>query len=99
MKLVEILAELNLENGSNYKNSILKKYSDNVELQRLLKMTYDKVTHTYGITMKNIPEYINNSNNDISEVMNILESDFYTSISPSPTGSLPVLIKPSFDVS
>lgn len=50
----EILKEINLENGSNYKISVLKKYSDNELLKRVLKMTYDKVTFTYGITMRNV---------------------------------------------
>ena len=50
----KILDELNLENGSNYKLSVLKKYQDNELLKRVLKMTLDKVKYTYGITMKNI---------------------------------------------
>jgi len=50
----QILDELNLENGSNYKIAVLEKYKDNELLKRVLKMTYDKVCYTYGITMKNI---------------------------------------------
>lgn len=50
----EILKEINLENGSNYKIAVLKKYSNNELLKRVLKMAYDRVTFTYGITMKNV---------------------------------------------
>jgi hypothetical protein len=50
----DIIAELNLENGSNYKIAVLKKHTDNQLLKTVLKMTYDKVDYTFGITMKNI---------------------------------------------
>jgi len=49
-----IIQELNLENGSNYKMAVLRKHADNELLQRVLKMTYDKVAWTFGISMKNI---------------------------------------------
>lgn len=48
----KILEELNLENGSNYKLSVLKKYSGNELLKRILKMTYDRVIYTYGLSAK-----------------------------------------------
>lgn len=51
----EIIEELNLENGSNYKLKILQKHKDNLLLQRVLKMTYDNVAYNYFI--KKIPEY------------------------------------------
>lgn len=54
MKIYEIIEELNKENGSNYKLSVLEKHKDNEVLMRVLKMTYDKVQFTYGITMKNV---------------------------------------------
>lgn len=50
----DIINELNENNGSNYKMDVLRKYSDNELLKRVLKMTYDKVAYTYGITMKNV---------------------------------------------
>lgn len=55
----EIIQELNEENGSNYKIATLEKYKDHELLKRVLKMTYDKVDFTYGISMKNItvPEH------------------------------------------
>ena len=52
--MTEILNEINLENGSNYKKLVLKKYKDNELLKKLLKMTYDKTSLVYGITMKNV---------------------------------------------
>ena len=54
MNVKEILDELNLENGSNYKIKTLKKYQDNELLKRVLKMAFDKVAFTYGVTNKNV---------------------------------------------
>jgi DNA ligase-1 len=54
MSIYDIIQELNAENGSNYKMDVLRKHADNELLQRVLKMTYDKVDFTYGISMKNI---------------------------------------------
>lgn len=48
----EIINELNIENGSNYKLSVLKKHKDNTLLQRVLQMTYDRVKYTYGLSAK-----------------------------------------------
>jgi hypothetical protein len=53
MKTVyEIINELNVENGSNYKLSVLKKYTDHDQLKRVLKMTHDRVNFVYGLSMK-----------------------------------------------
>ena len=52
--ILSIIHELNQENGSNYKIAVLQKYKDNTLLQKVLKMTYDRVAYTYGISMKNI---------------------------------------------
>jgi hypothetical protein len=46
-KMFDIMTELNLDNGTNYKLDILKENQDNIFLQRLLKMTYDKVSYTF----------------------------------------------------
>jgi len=54
MKILDILEEINLENGSNYKKSVFSKYKDNELLQRVLKMTYDKKKFKYWLTMKNV---------------------------------------------
>jgi hypothetical protein len=48
----DIINELNIENGSNYKLSVLKKYTDHKQLQRVLQMTHDRVKFTYGLSMK-----------------------------------------------
>ena len=53
----EIMDEINWENGSNYKMDVLKRYKNeeiSEVLQKVLKMTYDKVAYTYGISMKNV---------------------------------------------
>ena len=54
--MINIIDEINADNGSNYKMDVLRKYKDNKTLQRVLKMTYDKVAFTYGVTMKNVTE-------------------------------------------
>lgn len=80
----EILEELNLENGKNYKMDVLRKHSDNELLQKLLAMTYDKVRYTYGITLRNIrytPEAIystKESQYTLDEALRVLKSEFCT---------------------
>ena len=54
MSILEIINEVNLENGSNFKKSIFKKHIDNELFKRVLRMAYDKVRYSYGITMKNV---------------------------------------------
>jgi len=78
--LIKILEELRADPSTNYKQEVLAKHKDNELLQRLLKMTYDKVAFTYGITMKNV-----NYNPDIctgeltlDDALGILEALFST---------------------
>lgn len=76
-----IIEELNENNSTNYKLQTLKKYKDNELLKRVLKMTYDKVQFTYGITMKNVqytPEIKCYGDVSLSDVLDILENDFST---------------------
>ncbi len=76
-----IIEELNLDNGSNYKMDVLRKHKDNETLPRVLKMTYDKVSHTYGITMKNIKtdKYIGTTTiMSLERALDILENEFCT---------------------
>lgn len=47
----DIINELNLSNSSTHKINVLKKYKPNETLQRVLKMTYDKVVYRYYLTM------------------------------------------------
>ena len=82
MSILEIINEVNLENGSNFKKSIFKKHIDNELFKRVLKMAYDKVKYSYGITMKNIvytPEsnYIENELS-LENVLDELENEFCT---------------------
>lgn len=81
MKTVsEIFAEINEDNGSNYKMDVLKKYPDHEELKRVLAMTYDRAKYTYGVTMKNVVFNISNYLEDwtLSEALDTLENDFVT---------------------
>jgi DNA ligase-1 len=80
MSIYDIIQELNAENGSNYKMDVLRKHADNELLQRVLKMTYDKVDFTYGVTMKNVSTDVEYKTISISlsSALNTLENDFCT---------------------
>jgi DNA ligase-1 len=80
MTIYNIIQELNAENGSNYKMDVLRKHADNELLQRVLKMTYDKVDFTYGVTMKNVSTDVEFKTISISlsSALNTLENDFCT---------------------
>jgi DNA ligase-1 len=64
MSIYDIIQELNAENGSNYKMDVLRKHADNELLQRVLKMTYDKVDFTYGISIKSLNTDMGDKNRD-----------------------------------
>lgn len=55
--IMEIINELNNENGSNYKKGVLEIHKDNMLLKRVLRMAYDNVSFTYGITMLNVDKF------------------------------------------
>ena len=57
MTIHGILAELNESNSTLHKIAVLKKHADNDLLKRVLKMTYDKVVHTYGVTVPQIEKF------------------------------------------
>lgn len=59
-KTYHFFNEVNLENGSNYKIALLEKYN-NVLLQRILKMAYDRVAFVYGVSLKSVM----NAENDL----------------------------------
>lgn len=54
LKIMDIINELNENNSSLYKLGVLKKYQNDKLLERVLKMTYDKVLYTYGVSPKTI---------------------------------------------
>ena len=51
-EIMDIINELNLNNGSNYKLDVLKKYKNDEFLKRILQMTEDRVKYTYGLSVK-----------------------------------------------
>ena len=67
MKIHEILEQINLENGSNYKMEVLELHKDNELLKQLLKMTYDK-TISYGVSLKNLENFTPEENEFIGEL-------------------------------
>ena len=82
--ITEIINELNLENGSNYKKAVLEKHKDNELLKRVFAMALDKVTYTFGVTMKNI-DYVPGArvaeDEDplpLNDALNVLETLFCT---------------------
>lgn len=82
MTIFDIIEQLNWENGSNYKKEVLGLHKDNELLKRVLKMAADKVTHTYGITLKNV-DYDPIKNNEtaslsLEKALDILDERFVT---------------------
>jgi len=74
-----LLDEINLENGSNYKKAVLEKYSDNELLKRVFAMALDKVTYSYGITMKNITyTTVDAPYGDLETSLDVMEQEFVT---------------------
>lgn len=71
--IYDIIQELNAENGSNYKKDVLTKYKDNETLKQVLKLAYDKVQYTFGISMKNVPEYTCRNEITLEEGLDALE--------------------------
>lgn len=65
--MIDIIEQLNLENGSNYKLAVLKEHKDNELFKRVLKMTYDKVAYTYGVTIKNAQKHNKRSSDELKE--------------------------------
>ena len=78
MTINQILKEMNESNSSNYKLDILKKYSDNELLKRVLKMTYDKVQYTFGVTMKNVRAGSSENTQTLDWALDILENKINT---------------------
>ena len=78
MTINEILNEMNESNSSNYKLDVLKKYSDNELLKRVLKMTYDKVQYTFGVTMKNVRAGSSENTQTLDWALDILENKINT---------------------
>lgn len=68
------LKELRATNSTNEKIAILKKNINNDLLKRVLKMTYDKVAFSYGITTRNIrPDIIPTPYNDMCHALDALQ--------------------------
>ena len=52
MNTLEILEALRSTSSNNEKLKILKDFKDNLDFEKVLKYTYDKVNYTYGVTPK-----------------------------------------------
>lgn len=78
MTINEILNEMNESNSSNYKLEVLKKYKENELLKRVLKMTYDKVQYTFGVTMKNVRAGSSENTQTLDWALDILENKINT---------------------
>lgn len=57
-----ILSALNESNSTNHKLATLKKYKNNELLKRILKMTYDNVEFTYGVTVPQVEKFASSNN-------------------------------------
>lgn len=77
-EISKIITELNESNAAKHKKAVLTKYKDNTVLQRVLKMTYDRVAFTYGITLRSLQDVHYDStidNHGIEWALDILERD------------------------
>lgn len=77
-----IIEELNANNGSNHKIEVLKKHSGNDLLKRVLKLTYDKATYSFGISLKSLSDittlHENTGEMALDQALDVLESEFAT---------------------
>jgi len=80
MSILTIFNELNESNSSLHKLSVLKKHQNNELLKRVLKMTYDKVEYTYGISLQNVLKYgiCSIQQGDFIQALDDLENEFNT---------------------
>ena len=75
------IIEIQDATGTNDKLAVLTKNKHNKLLQRLLKMTYDKVAFTYGVTMKSVNsfEYLEEDESKplltLTEALDLIESN------------------------
>lgn len=78
--IYQILEELNIENGSNYKTKVLLKHKDNKTLTRVLKMAYDNVKYVFGVGKTSLDKveysWVKESKITIEEALDILEFEF-----------------------
>ncbi len=77
----QIIEELNASNGSNHKIDVLKANKNNALLQRVLKMTYDKVAFTYGISLRSLiiaNDELGCGKITLTEALDALENEFAT---------------------
>ncbi len=78
-RISDIIDELNANNGTNHKMDVLKKHKDNALLQRVLKMTYDKATFTYGVSLRSIGNVEEAKGvMTLEEALNVLEWELST---------------------
>lgn len=82
MCVFEILQELNENNSSNYKISVLKKHSNNKLFQKVLAMTYDSVKYNYGVGKTSLEKItksnFSNEKYNLEQALEILEKEFNT---------------------
>jgi len=69
----KILDEFNKTNSTNDKKIVLEKHKDNLQLIEVFQKALDKVKWTYGITLKNIPEYKCSNKQDLQWALTSLE--------------------------
>lgn len=76
-----IIDELNESNGTNHKLDVMKSHKDDKLLMRVLKMTYDKVAFTYGLTLKSLivaDDELGKGSLTLSEILDMFENDLDT---------------------
>jgi len=77
----EIFEELLENNSTNYKLEVLKKYKDHAQLQRVLRLTYDRVAFTYGVSLQNVLKFTPDEELlpiSLDTALDVLENDLGT---------------------
>ena len=71
--ITKFIEEMNKTNSTNDKIATLTKYKEDVLVQRVLKMTYDKVSFVFGVTMKNVKAGSSENTRDLPWALDQLE--------------------------
>ena len=82
-KIKQIFDELNKENGSKYKISILEKHKNNELFKRVLVSALDNIKFTYGVTFQNIMKFQQTEEMyrlDLESAINLIQENVATRV-------------------
>jgi len=71
--ITNFIEKINKTNSTNDKIATLTAYKSDTLVRRVLKMTYDKVVYSFGVTMKNVKAGTSENRRDLSDGLDRLE--------------------------